>query len=108
VLLAVLVTVGLSLSVVQAGDMAMKISVGATMADPGHGDCHDCNGGDAGKIKTMTCAPICAPPVAAMSSDVTPLVVGETRVALVLPVDEFRNGGLPPPDPYPPRSADIG
>jgi hypothetical protein len=108
VLLAVLVIVGLSLSVVLAGDMAMKMSVGAGIADSGHGDCCDGGGGDAGKIKTMTCAPICAPPVAAMSSEVAPLVVVETGAALVLPEDEFRNGALPPPDPYPPRSADIG
>jgi hypothetical protein len=36
------------------------------------------------------------------------MVVAEIVTTLALPEDEFLVGSMSPPDPYPPRSADIG
>jgi hypothetical protein len=104
VLLAVLLTAGLSLTAAQAGNMPMKMH----MAAAGHSGCHDCVGCDAGKAKAMICASICAASVLATLPQAPPMVVAEIVTTLALPEDEFLVGSMSPPDPYPPRSADIG
>jgi hypothetical protein len=106
-LLAVLVTVGLTLSAALAGGMGMKMSMGTEMGASGHTDCHHCHVGAADKTKATTCAPVCAAPVIAMSSDVALLAVVEIAT-IALPEDDLLSGARLPPDPYPPRSAKIG
>jgi hypothetical protein len=106
-LLAVLVATGLSLSVTEAGNAPMKMSMGSAMTASGHEHCHDCNG-DAGKAKAVTCAPVCAASTFATLPQVAPVAVTEIVTTLAPPEDEFLVGVRSPPDPYPPRSADIG
>jgi hypothetical protein len=108
VLLAVFVTVGLSLSVAQAGNMPMKMSMGSGMTTSGQGNFHDCDGGDAGKTKAMMCAAICAASAFATLPEVAPIGVAKIMTAMALPEDEFLIGSRSPPDPYPPRSSYIG
>ncbi len=108
VLLAVLVTLGLALSAAQAGDMTMKMSMGTEMGPSGHGDCHHCAGGGAGKTKAMTCTPICAAQAISMSSGEALLAPVTIASTLELPKDDFLAGDRVPPDPYPPRSPNIG
>jgi hypothetical protein len=107
VLLAVLVTVGLSLSVAQAGNMSLKMSIETGMTGSGHDSFHDCDGGDIGKAKAMMCATICAASAFATVPQITPVAVAETMMTIALPEDQFLVGTGSPPDPYPPRSAHI-
>ena len=110
VLLSVFITAGLSLAVAQAGNMPMKtsMSMASVMTASGHGDFHDCDSGAAGKTKEMVCAEICAASIFATLPQIAPMVVAEIMTTLALPEDEFLIGSGSPPDPYPPRSTDIG
>ncbi|KUM28556.1 hypothetical protein AU467_34605 [Mesorhizobium loti] len=104
-ILTVFVTVGLSASVVQASEMAVKMATSSGMSVNGHDNCHDCGGGDSAKSKPMVCTVACVAPVfvafpqigqmmfpdgAKLSPDKTDLLFGSTSA----------------PDPFPPRSID--
>lgn len=106
VLLAVFVTLGMSASVVQANNMAIKMATASEMAVAGHGDCHGCDG-DAGKTKAMVCTVACVTPVTAIPQ-VDPVVEIFTPAKLGLPRTALLFGTTLPPDPYPPRSTNIG
>ncbi len=108
VLLAVFVTVGLSLSAAQASNMRMKMSMGSGMTTSEHSDFHDCDRGNADKTKAMICAAICAASVVATVPEVAPIAAAEIMTKLALPKDELLIGSRSPPDPYPPRSANVG
>jgi hypothetical protein len=107
VLLAVLVTAGLSLSVAQASDMAAKMSMATEMAASGHSGCHACDGGDAGNAKAATCAAVCAPFLATLPQ-AAPMAVAEMATIAPLPEDELRRGTEPPPNRTPPRTLTLG
>jgi hypothetical protein len=107
VLLAVLVTAGLSLSVAQASDMAFKMSMAAEMATSGHGGCHACDSGDAGKAKAASCATVCAPFLATLPQT-APLAVAETATIARIPKDELPRGTKPPSKRTPPRTLTLG
>jgi hypothetical protein len=107
VLLAVLVTAGLSLSVAQASDMAVKMSMATEMAASGHGDCHPCDGGEAGKAKAATCATVCAPFLATLPQ-AAPMAVTEMATIAPRPEDELLRGTKPPPNRTPPRTLTLG
>lgn len=107
IVLAVFVTMGMSLSVVQANDMAVKMATSSDMAVAGHGDCHGCDGGDAGKTKAMVCTIACVTPVAGVLQ-IGPVVEISAPAKLGLPRTALLLGTTLPPDPYPPRSTDIG
>jgi hypothetical protein len=100
--LAVFVTLGLSLSVVQANDMAVKMAMTSDMGVSGHGECHGC---DAGMTKSMVCAVAC--PVSAAVPHVGPVAEISTPTKLALPRMALLLGSASPLDPYPPRSIDI-
>ena len=102
VLLAVLVTTGLSLSVAQASDMTVKMSMATEMSVPGHCDRHPCDVGDAGKVKAA-CAAVCGP-VFATLPQAPSMAVAEMATILPLPNDELGRGTLPPPNRRPPRT----
>ena len=70
VLLAVFVTVGLSVSAAQTSDISMKMPTGAEMTASGHCDHHPCDADHAGKAKAATCAAVCAQ---------TPLAIYDTQ-----------------------------
>jgi hypothetical protein len=102
VLLAVLVTTGLSLSVAQATDMAAKMSMATEMTASGHCD-HPCDAGYAGKAKAATCAAVCAPVLATLPQAPS-MAVAAMAIILPLPNDELGRGTPPPPNRRPPRT----
>ncbi len=106
-LLAVLVTTGLSLSVVQASDMAIKMSTGTEMAASGHCDRHPCDVGGAGKAKAANCVTVCVPVLATLPQ-APPMAVAGMAAILPRPEDKLGRGDKPPPDPTPPRSFILG
>lgn len=108
VLLAVLVTAGLSVSVAHPSNMPMKMSMEPGMTASGHCGSRDCESGGAGKAKAMICAATCAASVLATLPQVSSMAVAEIASTLAPPEDRFLNGRGSPPDPYPPRSVDIG
>src|ERR1700722_2261711 len=97
VLLAVLVTAGLSLSVAQASDMTVKMSMATEMTASGHCDHHPCDADNAGKAKAATCAAVCAP-VFATLPQASSMAVAEMATLVPLPNDELGRGTLPPPN----------
>lgn len=104
--LTVFVTLGMGLSVVQANITTGRMMPGKMAAGPGapdRGDCQACSSGDG--AKAMTCLPVCATPAWAAPSTTEAFVKPASfpaRHQLLLP------GRVSPPDPYPPRLADIG
>ncbi|HZZ21819.1 MAG TPA: hypothetical protein VFE60_04220 [Roseiarcus sp.] len=103
VLLAVLVTTGLSFSIAQASDMAAKMTMTAEMTASGHCDHRPCDADHAGKAKAATCAAVCAP-VFATLPQASSMAVAETATLVPLPNDELGRGTLPPPNRRPPRT----
>jgi hypothetical protein len=103
-LLAVVVTAGLSLSAVHAGDMTMKMPMQQGMASSEHSDCRNCDHGDSGKMKSVICVAVCAASVVAMLPQASPVEVADIMAIVPLPVDEVVNGRQPPPERYPPKT----
>jgi hypothetical protein len=106
--LTVLVTAGLSLSVIQAAAM-MPVSAPTAMASmdmnsaSDHG-CKLCNGKtDAGKA--MTCSAVCAGPIGA--NQWATAIVLVSKPVILMALDNLPTGKPPAPDPYPPRPFDI-
>jgi hypothetical protein len=107
-LLAVLVTAGMGLSVVQASTMnLMMVNMASEMSISGDDNCRDC--GNLGDAKgTAACvAPTCVSPVASLAApteslDLTPGSDRHQHQDLTL----FGAGSEPAP--YPPRTSNIG
>jgi hypothetical protein len=101
--LAVLVTVGLNLSAVQAAaampEMA-KMSMMAGMDKSGDHGCKQC-GGDMGGGKAMVCSPVCVGSLATNPQPVfQPVVRAAVRFGDLL---RLLAGRSLAPEPYPPR-----
>lgn len=107
-LLAFLVTAGMGLSAVQASTMNMNtMDMGFGMAMTGTAKCNDCGSSGGSKGMVACTAPACAAQVATE----TPLVLALDMV--FTPVrhsifNRFLFGRETVPDPYPPRTSDIG
>lgn len=106
-LLGVFLALGMSLSVVQASDMTAKMAMTSGMSDSGQGGCDACGGGD-GNTNAGTCMPMCTaghgPAVVFLGSYFSALHAVVSSVSY-----EGRCHGLASaPDPYPPRSIDLG
>jgi hypothetical protein len=108
IFLAVFVTMGMSLSAVQATDMTAKMAMASDMGGPGNDGCQGCPaGGDDSGMKAMTCTPICVAPVMAVLPYAEPVMLVHKPVSFIAQYPLLR-GRTSPPDPYPPRSIDIG
>lgn len=104
VLLGLAMVMGPFVSITQASDMAMKMTVSADMDSAGNGGCDDCAGGDGGDA--AQCTPVCA--VAGFALLPPGFTHGLAPVAeLPLPVHLATRGRLSSPDPYPPQSRDL-
>jgi len=105
--LTVFVTVGMSLSVVQASDMALKMSVGSGAA-VGPDSCHGCPPGSSDNgMKAMGCAAICVSPTLANLNQ-SSFAVPVRKPAQLLTMRYAALDGRPSaPDPYPPRPTNI-
>jgi hypothetical protein len=108
-MLAVLVTAGLSLSVIQAATVMpesaqMTMMAGMDMNSSGDHGCKLCNGKtDAGKA--MTCSAGCAIPIGA--NQWATAIALMSRPVVLMALDNLPTGKPPAPDPYPPRPFDI-
>ena len=101
--LSVFLSIGMSLSVVQAADMTAKMAMASGAS--GHDGCSDCTDGG-GDMKVMACKSICVAPIVALFPQARPvtLVSKPGPFAARYPL---LYGRLSPPDPYPPRPTDI-
>lgn len=107
-LLTVFVAAGMGLSVAQASDMAAKMATMSDMAMSDEGDCQACPGqaGDSG-LKAMACGNVCAAPVVAPLPTAAFIPHGEKATSDAASASLLFGMALPP-DPYPPRTSDIG
>lgn len=106
--LAVIVTVSVSLSVVHASGMSVEMAVSSAMVPSGHDGCQTCAGDDAGEAEAMPCAAAAACVSVAMLSQAGPAAPAGAAAILSLPEDDLLLGRTARPDPYPPRSSNIG
>jgi hypothetical protein len=106
-LMGLIFAVSMSASVVQAADMAIKMTIASSMDVADAGGCSDCGGGTS-DMKASGCnSAICAAQVVAA----LPHVLVALRIDGV-DVPTFAQpslvGWAPAPDPYPPRSNILG
>jgi uncharacterized protein (DUF2237 family) len=106
--LAVFVAAGMSLSAAQATGTSMKMAMVSDMTGLMHNGCSGCpNGGGDDGMKAMVCSVVCTTPVLAVLPEGVSVPVVQQSVPF--PVREpFLHGTRAPPDPYPPRTTDIG
>jgi hypothetical protein len=107
-LLAILVTLGMTFSVVQATTMAAMNDMTSTMAKRmmgGHKTCGDCPGGE-DAAKAIACGSACVSP---MVATLPPTASAPARLPSLISIkrESLRQGRVPAPDPYPPRPADF-
>jgi|UPI00068B63E4 hypothetical protein len=107
-LLAVLVTAGATFSAVQANTMAARMTMATTMGVADDHSCPDCNGGNADKMKQAACLTTCVTPAAIAIPAANGCAVPSTVAKHPLPKAALLVGSTLPPDPYPPRTIDIG
>ncbi len=103
--LAAFIAVGMSLSAAQATGMSVKMAMTTDMSGSTHDGC-PAGGGDRG-MKAMVCGVVCAMRVVAV------LPEGASLPAVQQPIfftarDSLLDGTRASPDPYPPRTTDIG
>jgi hypothetical protein len=109
-LLAVLVTLSLNLSAVQANGMASEMAKMTTMSGMDSsmsGDCQKCPSKSNGAAMATACGPVCAAPAIAMLAQDSPATFALAPIAF-LKRHSLLHGKPSPPDPYPPRSSNIG
>jgi len=106
-LLAVFVVAGLSLSAVQASDMAVKMSMMSGMGMSGGGDCSGCPDRAANGKGVAACLSVCVVPVVALTPQIPSAETAVSLRRLSPPLYPTLYGRNPPPDPYPPRSSDF-
>jgi hypothetical protein len=108
-LLAAFIAVGMSLSVAQASGMTARMAIMSEMGMPDHAGCQDCpDQPDDTGMKAMACGNVCAGPVlATLPAAAVPVLVGEKAASFVTG-DPLLHGRALLPDPYPPRTSDIG
>ncbi|MGL4287290.1 MAG: hypothetical protein ACRCVA_13160 [Phreatobacter sp.] len=105
--LAVFITGAMGLSVVQASDMTAKMAIVSEMGASGQNSCQGCPAGGDDGTTAMACAPGCVVPLLAVLPQTAPLMLGDKPVSVAARQPLFRGRTLPP-DPHPPRAADVG
>ncbi len=109
-MLAVLVTLSLSLSTVAAGSMASEMAKMAAMSDMKSsmsGACQKCSSKSGHAAMVAACGTVCAAPAAAMLPQDSPVVFALAHIDF-LKRASLLQGRAAPPEPYPPRSSNIG
>ena len=107
-LLAVFVTAGMSLSVVQASNMDLKMmDMAFSMGKSSSGNCNGCGGLGESKGMAVCAASGCVAPLAIHDPSVEVFDMASAAIYhLPLGVALFGMGSSP--DPYPPRTSHIG
>jgi len=106
-MLGVFVALGVSLSAIQASDMTIKMASASAMGGSGDGGCGGCDGGGNDGAKGMACAAVCTAPVLAVVPQAFSLTLTQTLHPPMRPYP-FLHSAAFSPDPYPPRSSDLG
>ncbi|GAA2888747.1 hypothetical protein GGQ99_005201 [Aminobacter niigataensis] len=102
-LLAAFVAAGLSLSSVQASDMAVKMTMASDMGMPADGGCTACPDDSTDGGKMTACPQVCiAPVLAIVPQGLAAVVVALTPHLTPMP-SAYLHGRAAVPDPYPPR-----
>lgn len=104
--LGVTLILGTSISLVQAGNMAAKMSNTSTTLDSGPNDCGGCES-DGGKMNAGACMAACSIMPIALSSPAAVAVTAAISNQFAWP-SRLSYGRSPVPDPYPPRPFDLG
>ena len=107
-LLAVFVTVGMGLSAVQASTISVKMmGMEAGMTMSGMANCQDCERSGGSKGMAACTAPACTAQIAAPALPVAALDMNLVAVRHSVQ-SRILLGRDTVPDPYPPRTSDIG
>jgi len=108
-ILGLMFAVSMSASVVQAAEMAAKMSMTPAMdVASNHGQCPDCDHGAAG-MKGMDCRlALCGAPGVATLAPIFVAVVPDVGHDSPVPAQSSLVGWAYPPDPYPPRPRTLG
>jgi hypothetical protein len=104
-ILAVLVTAGLSLSVAHAGDSPTKarMVMGMEMGAAAHQHCPSCPKGDGDAHKAvMICGNVCPAPILAVAPQIAEALQVRVRPLFAWPPSPL-HGRTPPPEPYHPK-----
>lgn len=107
-LLAVCAAAGMGLSVAQASAMSARMTTISRMDISADGVCENCpdQSSDSG-MNAVACGTVCSAAVPAALPTALPLPSCAKALSL-LPADRLLRGRALPPDPYPPRTSDIG
>jgi hypothetical protein len=102
-ILAVLVTAGLSVSVARSADSPANAPVvmGMDMGVAAHKHCHGCPAGD-DRAKMIVCGAMCSSPILGVAPQIALKSQVHVRALFALPSQPLR-GKTPPPEPYPPK-----
>jgi hypothetical protein len=106
-LIAVVVTAGLSTSAIQANDMAIQMAIATDMGMQSEGGCSDCPDQNTDNGKTTACSQACVAPVLAIAPQfpvVMPFPPVPGAVAMQYSLLHGRDAG---PDPYPPKTSSF-
>lgn len=102
--LGVLLALGMSLSAVQASEMAVQMVMTSDAGASGQGDCDGCDD----SADAVTCTPVLScSGMAALLPAAGGFTVAQA-IKQVTPVSGVARDLIAPPDPYPPRSLDLG
>lgn len=106
--LGVALALGMNLSAVQASEMAVQMAMMGDAGASSQGDCDGCGGSGGDSADAVTCSPVlnCSS-MAAVMPTAGGLAVTQT-IKQVTPVSGVARDLTPPPDPYPPRSSNLG
>lgn len=101
--LGAFLALGMGVSALQAGEMAVKTAAASDTDASGKGVCADCGGADE-DVDVSPCLPVCtAPAPAVLSSGAT--VQGAQASSAPIPESRSSTGWIFSPDPYPPKPA---
>jgi hypothetical protein len=96
----------MGLSLVQAGDMALKMTMSSDMGAMADSGCQGCPSNGDGDGKPTPCLPLCIPASAALLPDgFVPAVAPRSRASAER--YPLLTGRTSLPDPYPPRPIDL-
>jgi hypothetical protein len=103
---AVFVTAGMSLSVVHASQMTSKTAMGSGVSLSGNDGCQDCPSGGNG-VPAKSCITTCVTPILSVLPEVAPAILVRESISFAARYP-LLHGRTSSPEPYPPKTTDIG
>lgn len=106
-LLAVFVTLSMSLSAIHASGMMPAMAKMTIAGGSGHDGCEECADSGASGAKVIACGSVCVAPAIAMLPQDFSAAFAQASPTVVKRCS-LLHGRTPAPDPYPPKPADLG